>query len=52
MMSCIEMLFEHNFAVREPILDSVKQLSSEDFTKNHGVGWGIRRQLLICCERG
>ncbi|MFW9911737.1 MAG: DinB family protein [Candidatus Thorarchaeota archaeon] len=47
MMSCIEMLFEHNFAVRRPILDSVNQLSSENFTKNHGVGWGSIRNILI-----
>jgi uncharacterized damage-inducible protein DinB len=47
MMSCIEMLFEHNFAVREPILDAVKQLSGEDFTRNHGVGWGSVRDILV-----
>jgi uncharacterized damage-inducible protein DinB len=47
MMSCIEMLFEHNFAVREPILDSVRLISEEDFTRNHGVGWGSVRDILV-----
>ncbi|MHA1926585.1 MAG: DinB family protein, partial [Candidatus Thorarchaeota archaeon] len=47
MMSCIEMLFEHNFAVREPILDSVRHISEEDFTRNHGVGWGSVRDILV-----
>ncbi|MHA2209106.1 MAG: DinB family protein [Candidatus Thorarchaeota archaeon] len=47
MMSCIEMLFEHNFAVREPILDSVRQISEEDFARNHGVGWGSVRDILV-----
>jgi uncharacterized damage-inducible protein DinB len=47
MMSCIEMLFEHNFAVRGSILDSVRQLSSEDFIRNHGVGWGSVRDILV-----
>ncbi|MFX0055372.1 MAG: DinB family protein [Promethearchaeota archaeon] len=47
MMSCIEILFEHNIAVREPILDSVRQLSNEDFTRNHGVGWGSVRDILV-----
>ncbi|MHA2142189.1 MAG: DinB family protein [Candidatus Thorarchaeota archaeon] len=47
MMSCIEMLFEHNFAVREPIIESVRQLSSEDFTRDHGVGWGSVRDILV-----
>lgn len=46
-MSCIEMLFEHNFVVREPILDSVRQLSEEDFIRNHGVGWGSVRDILV-----
>ena len=41
------MLFEHNFKVRKPILDSVKHLSSEDFTRNHGVGWGSVRDILV-----
>jgi uncharacterized damage-inducible protein DinB len=47
MMSCIGMLFEHNFAVREPILDAVRQISEEDFTRNHGVGWGSVRDILV-----
>ncbi len=46
-MSCIEMLFEHNFAVREPILESVRLLSGENFMRNHGVGWGSVRDLLV-----
>ncbi|MHA2066027.1 MAG: DinB family protein [Candidatus Thorarchaeota archaeon] len=47
MMSCIEMLFEHNFAVREPILDSIRQISNEDFKRNHGVGWGSVKDILV-----
>lgn len=46
-MSCIEMLFEHNFAVRGAILDSLKQLSNGDFNRNHGVGWGSIRDILV-----
>lgn len=46
-MSCVEMLFEHNFSVRTPILDAVRQLSDEDFKRNHGVGWGSVRDILV-----
>ncbi|MFW9967126.1 MAG: DinB family protein [Candidatus Thorarchaeota archaeon] len=47
MMSCIEMLFEHNFAVRRAIIDSLKPLSNDDFNRNHGVGWGSIRDILV-----
>jgi uncharacterized damage-inducible protein DinB len=46
-MSCIEMLFEHNFTVRGAILDSLKNLSNDDFNQNHGVGWGSVRDILV-----
>ena len=32
-MSCIEMLLEHNYAVREPILDTLKQLTLEELNR-------------------
>jgi len=47
MLSCIEMLLEHNFACREPLLEAVKQLSKEEFTKDLGVGRNSIRDIFI-----
>ncbi len=47
MLSCIEVLFEHNFACREPLLKAVKQLSEEEFTRDLGVGRNSIRDILI-----
>ena len=47
MLSCIEMLLEHNFACREPLLEAVKRLSKEDFTRDLGVGRNSIRNILI-----
>jgi uncharacterized damage-inducible protein DinB len=41
------MLFDHNIACRQLILDSVKNLSSEDFTKELGVGYCSIRDILV-----
>jgi len=41
------MLLEHNFACREPLLEGVKQLSQEDFTKDLGVGRNSICDILI-----
>ena len=47
MLSCIEVLLEHNFACREPLLEAVKHLSKEDFTRNLGVGRNSIHDILI-----
>ena len=47
MLSCIEVLFEHNFACRKPLLKAVKQLSEEEFTRDLGVGRNSIRDILI-----
>ncbi|MHA1587294.1 MAG: DinB family protein [Candidatus Thorarchaeota archaeon] len=47
MLSCIEVLFEHNFACREPLLEAVKQISKEDFTRDLGVGRNSIRDILV-----
>ena len=47
MMACIEMLLGHNRACRQPILDTVKNLTNEEFTKELGVGNGSIRDILI-----
>jgi len=47
MLSCIEVLFEHNFACREPLLEAVKQISKEEFTRDLGVGRNSIRDILV-----
>ena len=47
MLSCIEMLLEHNFASRLPLLEAVKQLSQDEFTKDLGVGRNSIRDILV-----
>lgn len=47
MMACIEMLFDHNIACRQPILDAVKNLTHEEFSKDLGVGNGSIRDILV-----
>ena len=47
MMACIEMLLNHNIACRQPILDTVKDLTSEEFIKDLGVGIGSIRDILV-----
>ena len=38
MMACIEMLLDHNVTCRQSILGAVRNLTSEEFTKELGVG--------------
>ena len=47
MISCIEMLLEHNFSVREPLLDALRELDNNDFTRNLGVGKGSIRNIMV-----
>ena len=47
MMACIELLLDHNVSSRQPILDAVGNLSSEEFTKDLGVGIGSIRGILV-----
>ena len=47
MISCIEMLLEHSFAVREPLLDALRKLDNDDFTRNLGIGKGSIRNTLV-----
>ena len=47
MMTCIEMLFDHNIACRQSILNAVKNLTREEFVKELGVGNGSIRNILV-----
>ena len=47
MMDCIEILLNHNIACRQPILDTVKNLSNEEFTKELGVGNYSIRDIVV-----
>ncbi|MFW9955575.1 MAG: DinB family protein [Candidatus Thorarchaeota archaeon] len=47
MISCIEMLLEHNYSARVSLLESVRKLSHDDFTRNLGVGEVSIRSLLV-----
>jgi len=47
MMSCIEMLFDHNLACREPLLQTLEQVNAEEFVKDLGVGKGSIRNILV-----
>ena len=47
MMSCIEMLFDHNLSCREPLLQTLEQVNAEDFLKDLGVGKGSIRNILV-----
>jgi uncharacterized damage-inducible protein DinB len=47
MMSCIEMLFNHNLACREPLLQTLEQVSADEFRRNLGVGKGSMRNILV-----
>jgi uncharacterized damage-inducible protein DinB len=41
------MILDHNIACRQPILDAVKNLTNEEFTKDLGVGIGSIRNILV-----
>ncbi len=47
MISCITMLLEHNFSVREPLLDTLRKLDNDDFIRNLGNGKGSIRNTLV-----
>ena len=47
MMACIEMLLDHNVTCRQSILGAVRNLTSEEFTKELGVCIGSIRDILI-----
>jgi uncharacterized damage-inducible protein DinB len=47
MIPLIEMLFEHNFAHRPTLLDSIENLTQEEFTRDLGVGRESVRNILI-----
>lgn len=47
MISCIDMLIEHNYSVREPLLESLEQLDRKDFTRSLGKGKSSIRNILV-----
>jgi len=47
MLSCIEMLFDHNLACRESLLDILEQVNTEEFVRDRGVGKGSMRNILV-----
>ena len=47
MIQCINILLEHNFACREPLLNALKQLTKEEFTQNLQVGRGSIRDIMV-----
>ncbi|MFW9918191.1 MAG: DinB family protein [Candidatus Thorarchaeota archaeon] len=47
MISCIEMLLEHNFSVRGPLLETLRKLDNDDFIRNLGIGKGSIRNTLV-----
>ncbi|MFX1484190.1 MAG: DinB family protein [Promethearchaeota archaeon] len=47
MMSCIEMLFDHNLACREPLLQTLEMLKPEELVEDLRVGKGSIRNILV-----
>ncbi|TFG32464.1 DUF664 domain-containing protein [Candidatus Thorarchaeota archaeon] len=47
MMSCIEILFEHNLTCRESLLDTLEQVNTEEFVRDRGVGKSSIRNILV-----
>ena len=47
MMSCIEMLFNHNLACRDPLLQTLEQLKPEELVEDLKVGKGSIRNILV-----
>ncbi len=41
------MLLEHNFSVRQPLLDALRKLDNDDFTRDLGGGKGSIRNILV-----
>ena len=47
MMSCIEMLFDHNLACRDPLLQTLEHLKPEELVEDLRVGKGSIRNILV-----
>jgi uncharacterized damage-inducible protein DinB len=47
MLTCIDMIVNHNITCREPVLESLEKLTSEDLTKDRGIGKGSIRNILV-----
>ena len=47
MITIIEMLVNHNLVSRDPLLQTLEQLDSEEFLKKTGAGKGSIRDILI-----
>jgi uncharacterized damage-inducible protein DinB len=47
MMACIEMLFDHNLACREPLLQTLEKLKPEELVEDLRVGKGSIRNILV-----
>ena len=47
MMTCIEMLFDHNLACRDPLLQTLEKLKPEELVENLRVGKGSIRNILV-----
>lgn len=47
MIPTLDILLDHNYACREPLLESLKQLDNDDFTRSLGVGNTSIRNILV-----
>jgi uncharacterized damage-inducible protein DinB len=47
MQTCIEMMVNHNISCREPILETLEKLTSEDLIKDLGIGKSSLRDILV-----
>jgi len=47
MMTCIKMLFDHNLACRDPLLQTLEQLKPEELAENLKVGKGSIRNIIV-----
>ncbi|MDF1538329.1 MAG: DinB family protein [Candidatus Thorarchaeota archaeon] len=47
MIPTVEILLDHNFTCRKPLLESLKKLDNDDFTRNLGIGDTSFRNILV-----
>ena len=47
MLTCIEMMFDHNLTCRESLLETLEKVNAEEFVKDMGVGKGSMRNILV-----
>ncbi len=47
MIPTLEILLDHNFTCRKPLLESLKKLDNGDFTRNLGIGDTSFRNILV-----